>query len=64
MKKSILASFFMAFALADTSSKDYHQSYAPEPVNYGDADLDSLYRSTGRHKDAKRATFGAIRDAQ
>ena len=54
----------MAFALADTSSGYHHGSYEPESINYGEADLDELYRSSGRRKDAKRATFGAIRGAQ
>ena len=63
MKGSIIAGLLMALATAEK----YKQEKVHVSVDVPDlpsADLDSLYRSSGRFKDAKRAEFGAIRDAQ
>ena len=63
MKKTIAATFLLALGLTEKSYG--HGSYVSVPdQDFPEADLDELYRSSGRRKDAKRSTFGAIRDAQ
>ena len=62
MKQSILATFLMAMSM---SAESYHSSYKEVDVDlkkFPKADLSD--RSSGRFRDAKKAEFGAIRDAQ
>ena len=62
MSKKVFCGLLLALA---TAKKDgYGSDYYPEPESFPQADLDSLYRSSGSHKAAKKATFGAIYDAQ
>ena len=61
MKKTAIVGILAALSQAKGHSKsDFHVDVPDIPQ----ADLDSLYRSSGSYKDAKRATFGSIHDAQ
>ena len=63
MSKSVLAGLLLALATSKRSS--YGGSYYLDLVrDFPDADLESLYRSSGNFRDAKRATFGAIGNAE
>ena len=64
MKPSFLAG--MLFALGSTRKSIYDKpSYDFDlQLSFPGADLDSLFRSSGKFRDAKRAEFGAIRGAQ
>ena len=63
MKSSIVAGLLMALGTAE-KPRSYHESYDVNVRDYPDADLDSLYRSSGSRRDAKKAEFGAIRGAE
>ena len=62
MKQTVFVGILAALSQAKKShsSKDYDLDIPDFPS----ADLDSLYRSSGSFKDAKRATFGSIHGAQ
>ena len=62
MKQTAILALIGALSQARKPSK--HSKPEVEVRNFPDADLDELYRSSGRFKDAKRATFGSIHDAQ
>ena len=63
MKATLFAGFLCAFGLAEKYTKK--ASYDDVALkNFRKADLDSLYRSSGSFKAAKKAEFGAIKDAQ
>ena len=60
MKGTFLASILFALTTADKSLPK-HSIYETVTLRkFPEADLDSLFRSSGRFKDAKRAEFGAI----
>ena len=63
MSKKVFCGLLLALA---TAKKDGYggNDYFPDPEPFPQADLDSLYRSSGSRKAAKKATFGAIYDAQ
>ena len=63
MKKSIVAGLFLALASAEYEKKG-GDSLKIEVPDFPEADLDALYRSSGRFKDAKKAEFGAIKKAE
>lgn len=54
MKASLFAGIFLALASAEKHKSKV--AYEPEPLQkFPEADLDALYRSSGRFKDAKKA---------
>ena len=64
MKSTFLASILLGLATADKSASK-HSIYETVTLRkFPEADLDSLFRSSGRFKHAKRAEFGAIGFAQ
>ena len=64
MKNTLIASLFFLLSNADKSGS-YGNSYEPVVLRkFPSADLDSLFRSSGRFKAAKRAEFGAISFAE
>ena len=63
MKAAFFAGILLAFASAEKHKSK--EVYEHQPLqDFPEADLDALYRSSGRFKDAKKAEFGAIKDAQ
>ena len=62
MKKTTIVALIAALYQAKKPDSKHFDIDLQE--DFPSADLDSLYRSSGSRKDAKRATFGSIYDAQ
>lgn len=67
MKKTLFAGLLVALSTARKDSDSYYKSIDIEnipSVEFPSADIEALTRSGTNFKEAKRAEFGAIRDAQ
>lgn len=64
MKPVLYTGFLATVSLAASSGYYKKEDVQVEVPKFPEADLDALYRSGGSFKGAKRAEFGAIRDAQ
>ena len=64
MKSTFLASILFALTAAEKSAHKHDIYKSVTLRTFPEADLYSLFRSSGRFKDAKRAEFGAIGLAQ
>ena len=75
MKSTLIAGLLLSLGTAFKGQvkekrvkKSYYDEYPSDPVitlkDFPDADIYSLTASTGSGRAAKRAEFGAIRDAQ